>query len=162
MKRSIGLILLFFCINNLCFSQAKFVLQNKKGSDKVRFQLINNLIILPVEDEYRIQRRRITINNLIILPVEVNGVELSFLLDTGVSKPIIFNFLNVSDTLKIKDTQKIYLRGLGEGNVIEALKSSNNVFKIGDAIKINQDLYAVYDASLNFGTNSFSYSFWFF
>lgn len=129
MKRSICLILLFFCINNLCFSQAKFVLQNKKGSDKVRFQLINNLIILPVE---------------------VNGVELSFLLDTGVSKPIIFNFLNVSDTLKIKDTQKIYLRGLGEGNVIEALKSSNNVFKIGDAIKINQDLYAVYDASLNF------------
>ena len=34
------------------------------------------------------------INNLIIIPVEVNGVTLSFLLDTGVSKPIIFNFLN--------------------------------------------------------------------
>ena len=32
------------------------------------------------------------INNLIVIPVEINGVELSFLLDTGVSKPIIFNF----------------------------------------------------------------------
>ena len=111
------------------FSQGKFVIQNKKESDRIKFQLINNLIVIPVE---------------------INGVVLSFLLDTGVSKPIIFNFLNVSDTLKIKDTEKIFLRGLGEGESVEALKSKNNIFKIGDAIKLNQDLYAVYDANLNF------------
>lgn len=120
---------MFFCLSNLTYSQSKFVIQNKKRSDKVKFKLINNLIVIPVE---------------------INGVELSFLLDTGVSKPIIFNFLNVSDTLKIKDTQKIYLRGLGEGESVEALKSKNNVFRIGDAIKLKQDLYAVYDANLNF------------
>jgi len=129
MKKALALILLFFCLTNLSFSQGKFVIQNKKRSDKLKFKLINNLIIIPVE---------------------INGVELSFLLDTGVSKPIIFNFLNVSDTLKIKDAKKIYLRGLGEGESVEALKSKNNVFKIGDAIKLNQDLYAVYDANLNF------------
>lgn len=111
------------------YSQGKFVIQNEKRSDKIRFKLINNLIVIPVE---------------------INGIELSFLLDTGVSKPIIFNFLNVSDTLKIKDAKKIYLRGLGEGESVEALKSKNNVFKIGDAIKLNQDLYAVFDANLNF------------
>lgn len=129
MKKALTLILLFFCLSNLTYSQGKFVIQNKKRSDKIRFKLINNLIVIPVE---------------------INGVELSFLLDTGVSKPIIFNFLNVSDTLKIKDTKKIYLRGLGEGESVEALKSKNNVFKIGDAIKLNQDLYAVYDTNLNF------------
>ena len=121
-------ILLFFCFNLFGFSQSKFVIQNKRKSDKIKFKLINNLIVIPVE---------------------VNGVKLSFLLDTGVSKPIIFNFLNVSDTLDIKKTETIFLRGLGEGQMVEALRSENNIFKIGDAIKLNQDLYAVYGEKLN-------------
>ncbi len=111
------------------FSQGKFIVQNKKHSDKIKFKLINNLVIFPIE---------------------INGVTLSFILDTGVSKPIIFNFLNVSDTLKIKNTKKIFLRGLGEGESVEALKSKNNILKIGDAIVLDQDLYAVYDENLNF------------
>ncbi|GAA4812360.1 aspartyl protease family protein [Litoribaculum gwangyangense] len=129
MHKYLILIILFFCLNNYGFSQSKFVVQNKKQSEKIRFKLINNLIVIPVE---------------------INGVTLSFLVDTGVSKPIIFNFLNVSDTLKIKNTETIYLRGLGEGESVKALKSTNNIFKIGDAINLNQDLYAVYDAHLNF------------
>lgn len=129
LKKVLTLILLFFCLSNLTYSQNKFVIQNRKRSDKIKFKLINNLVVIPVE---------------------INGVELSFLLDTGVSKPIIFNFLNVSDTLKIKDTERIFLRGLGEGESVEALKSKNNVFRLGDAIKLKQDLYAVYDKNLNF------------
>ncbi|MFD0989682.1 aspartyl protease family protein [Mariniflexile jejuense] len=128
MKRFVFFVIVFFFLNNPVFSQGKFTVQNKHKSDKVRFELINNLIIIPVE---------------------INGVTLSFLLDTGVSKPIIFNFLNVSDTLKIKNTESIFLRGLGEGEQVEALKSSNNILKIGDAIKLNQELYAIYDANLN-------------
>ena len=128
MKKNIIFTFLFLWCGYFGFSQDKFVIQNKKGVDKVKFRLINNLIIIPVE---------------------VNGVTLSFLLDTGVSKPIIFNFLNVSDTLKIKDTETIYLRGLGGGESVEALKSRNNIFKIGDAIKLSQDLYAVYNVNLN-------------
>ena len=124
------LIILFFCSSGFSFSQEKFIVQNRKHSAKIKFKLIHNLIILPVE---------------------INGVTLSFLLDTGVSKPIIFNFLNVSDTLRIKNTKKIFLRGLGEGKSVEALRSENNVLRIGDAIKLNQDLYAIYDANLNFG-----------
>lgn len=112
-------------------AQDKFVIQGKRKTDRINFKLINNLIIIPVE---------------------VNGVTLSFLLDTGVSKPIIFNFLNLSDTLKIKDTKTIYLRGLGEGESVEALKSRNNTFKIGDAIKLNQDLFAIFNTNLNLAT----------
>ena len=129
LKKLLTLVLVFSCFANLSFSQKKFFIQNKNQSDKIKFKLINNLIVIPVE---------------------VNGVNLSFLLDTGVSKPIIFNFLNISDSLKIKDTETIFLRGLGGGESVVALKSKNNIFKIGDAVKLNQDLYTVYDSNLNF------------
>lgn len=129
MRRLLTLVMLFLILSNLGYSQSKFVVQNKRQSSRINFKLINNLIIMPVE---------------------INGVVLSFLLDTGVSKPIVFSFLNVSDTLKLKDTETIYLRGLGEGNSVKALKSKNNIFKIGDALKLNQDLYEIYDSNLNF------------
>ena len=129
MNRWFAFLLLFICLSHFSFSQDKFVVQNKKQSDKIRFKLINNLVVIPVN---------------------INGVTLSFLLDTGVSKPIIFNFLNVSDTLQIKNAKTIYLRGLGGGESVEALKSTNNVFRIGDAIKLNQELYAVFNSNLNF------------
>ncbi|NNK88967.1 MAG: PDZ domain-containing protein [Flavobacteriaceae bacterium] len=110
------------------FAQGKFVLQDGR-SDKIKFKLINNLIVIPVE---------------------VNGVELSFLLDTGVSKPIIFNFLNISEALQINQAERIFIRGLGEGEAIEALRSSKNIFRIGRSININQDLYAIFDPAMNF------------
>ena len=117
------------CFNSLGVSQGKFTIQNNKKSDKINFKLINNLIIIPVK---------------------VNDVELSFILDTGVSKTIIFNYKNISDSLKMRDTEPIYLRGLGEGESVVAIKSRNNAFKIGDAIKLNQDLFAVYNENINF------------
>lgn len=84
------------------------------------------------------------------MPVEVNGVELSFLLDTGVSKPIIFNFLNLTEELQINQTERIFLRGLGEGESVEALRSRNNIFRIGNAVNFDQDLFAVFDPDMNF------------
>ena len=71
-----------FSFINFSFAQAKFIVQNKTQTSKVKFKLINNLIIVPVE---------------------INGVVLSFLLDTGVSKPIIFNFLTliISNSMNI-------------------------------------------------------------
>jgi hypothetical protein len=122
------IILIVYLTGSPIFAQGKFDLQGA-GSDRINFQLIHNLIIIPVE---------------------VNGVELSFLLDTGVSKPIIFNFLNLNQELHINQAELIYLRGLGEGESIEALKSTNNIFRIGEAINVNQDLYAVFDPALNF------------
>lgn len=122
----IGFLLLMV---STCFSQGGYIIKNKKGSDKIKFQLINNVIIIPVE---------------------VNGVSLSFLLDTGVSRPILFNFLKASDSLEILNAERIYLKGLGNDGLIEALKSSNNEFKIGDAVNPNQSFYVVFDSSINF------------
>ena len=128
MKRFICYCLFILVSGNLCLAQAAFHVQNKRQTTKVKFKLINNLIIIPVE---------------------INGITLSFLLDTGVSKPIIFSFLNVSDTLNIRETETLFLRGLGEGEAVKALKSKNNMVKIGDAIKLNQDLHELFDADLN-------------
>lgn len=128
MKPFLYVILFCFCCSGL-LAQSQFIIYNKKGKDKIKFKLINNLIVFPVE---------------------VNGVELSFLLDTGVSKPIIFNILNMSDSLKVKHAETIFLKGLGGGASIEASKSKNNALKIGDAIKIDQELYAINSTFLDF------------
>ena len=101
---------------------------NKNKSSKIKFKLINNLIILPVE---------------------INGIQLSFVLDTGVNKPILFNLTNV-DSLEIKNSKKIYLRGLGSNGLVEALKSRDNLFKIGDATNLKQDIYVVFNQDINF------------
>jgi len=126
------LLYLFLCVLfsfSPGFSQGNFILKNKQSKHKIKFKLINNLIVFPVE---------------------VNGVKLSFLLDTGVSKPIVFNSLEGIDTLKVHDTERIFLRGLGDGKPIEAIKSSQNLFKIGQAINVNQTLYVIFDTSMDF------------
>lgn len=125
-KKYISLLLFFVCFS-LSFAQGEFNLPRKK-SDKIQFQLINNLIVMPVE---------------------INGVKLSFILDSGVSKPILFNITN-TDSLQINNVETIFLRGLGGGESVKALRSKNNFFKIGNAVNINQDIYVVFDQNINF------------
>lgn len=128
MKKFLPFVLLFLTIS-MTYSQGKFILQDDRESDKIRFKLINNLIIIPIE---------------------INGAEFSFILDSGVRKPIIFNLLHVNDSLAYKNSETILLRGLGSGDPIKALRSKNNFFKIGDAININQTMYMVFSDKLNF------------
>ena len=118
-------LILTFCVN----AQSNYKLTDKIKSQKIEFELINNIILIPVE---------------------VNGITLKFLLDTGVSKPILFNFIKGSDSLKILNSEKIKIKGLGDGDYIDALRSSHNTFKIGDAINTDQTLFAVFDSRINF------------
>ena len=127
LKKHLITLLILICYS-AGFSQSKFNIPGKDVT-KIKFQLIDNLIVVPVE---------------------VNGVELSFILDSGVSKPILFNIINLTDSLQINHVEKIYLRGLGGDGAIEALKSKHNFFKIGDAVNINQDVYVVFDNTINF------------
>lgn len=92
------------------------------------------------------------VNNLIVVPVELNGAKLSFILDTGVGSPILFNLTN-QDSIQINNVSEISLRGLGEGEPIQALKSTKNTFKIGNAKNFSQPLYVVLDRDLNFSTS---------
>lgn len=125
----VRLVFVSLFLGQILFAQrSRFIIPNKEYS-VLNFQLVNNLIIIPVE---------------------VNGVHLSFILDSGVSKPILFNIVDVGNTFMLKDSETIYLKGLGGGEAIKALKSENNVLKIGDAINVNQDLFMIFDHSINF------------
>ena len=84
------------------------------------------------------------VNNLVVIPVKVNGKELSFLLDTGIDKTILFN-LKFSDSLTLKNIKKIQLRGLGEGEPIQALKSKNNLLRIKDIVNPNHMVFMIID-----------------
>lgn len=126
------LVLRYFCILFLVFScalgsQTHFNLPSGKSA-KIKFQLIDNIIIIPVE---------------------LNGVKLSFLLDTGVSQPILFNLVSM-DSLYIKNRKPSYLRGLGNEGSIEVIKSTGNFLRVGDALSVNQEVSIIFDEFINF------------
>lgn len=88
------------------------------------------------------------INNLIFIPINVNGAELTFMLDTGVAETILFSLDNKEITLQ--NIEKIKFSGLGGNVSIDGLKSDRNIAKIGDNI-INSSmlLYIVIDEEFN-------------
>lgn len=83
-----------------------------------------------------------------VIPVTLNGVELSFLLDTGVEKTMLFS-LEEKDSLILKDAVSIKVRGLGRGESITAFKSNNNSIKIGKAVNDNLSLYMIFNREMN-------------
>ncbi|MFT7900272.1 aspartyl protease family protein [Tenacibaculum ascidiaceicola] len=131
------LLLYFFA---LFFSVSAFTQQNfqflGKETDKqsLRFQLINNLVVIPLE---------------------INGHQLSFILDTGVNKTILFN-LTSKDSVGLNNVKKVFIRGLGSGEPVEALFSRGNNFRIKNVTSSNQGLYVVlkdaFDISAKMGT----------
>lgn len=92
------------------------------------------------------------INNLVFIPIKVNGVELNFLLDTGVEETIM---LSLEDKGKVNfyNVQKIKLRGLGSNESVEGLKSTNNVLAVDGLTDNNHDIYIVLDQSFNFSSH---------
>src|SRR6187402_821695 len=71
----------------------------------------------------------VLINNLVFIPIKVNGVELNFLLDTGVEETILFSLEDNPD-VNFYNSEKIFLRGLGSEDAIEGLKTTNNVLEL--------------------------------
>jgi len=104
-----------------------FELPNGQKVEKLKFQLVNNLIVVPIE---------------------VNGTELFFLLDSGVTKPILFN-LSDKDSVQINNVTEITIKGLGDGRPIKALQSTGNTFQIKNIKNDNQQLYVVLDKDMN-------------
>ncbi|MCI2227840.1 aspartyl protease family protein [Polaribacter sp. MSW13] len=95
------------------------------------------------------------INNLIVIPIEINGKELSFILDTGVNKTILFS-LSKNDSVGLKDVKKVKLQGLGKGNPVDALLSKNNNLRINNIFSTNETVYVIlrdyFDLSSKMGT----------
>ncbi len=123
MKRFFVFIFCFFVPFFSAGAQDIFKIENGKGEFELPFELINDLVVIPVE---------------------INGVELSFLLDTGVNATILFS-IGAWDSLSLKNSEIIYLRGFGAREPVKALKTFGNEVKIGDAINSNLVFYMVYD-----------------
>ncbi len=121
------ILVLTLCIPFYGISQG-FRLSNGKKFEKVNFKLINNLIIIPIE---------------------VNGAKLSFILDSGVSKPILFN-VSDQDSVQLRNVSEITIKGLGGGQPIKGLSSKDNFFRLNEIRNYNQLLYVVLDKEMNF------------
>ncbi len=120
-------LILLLCISCVGMAQ-KFQLPEGTKFQKVNFQLINNLIVMPLE---------------------VNGAKLNFILDSGVSKPILFN-LSDQDSIELRNVSEITINGLGAGEPIKALNSQGNHFRIKKITNNNQQLFVVLDRDINF------------
>ncbi|MGB3142940.1 MAG: PDZ domain-containing protein [Maribacter sp.] len=129
MLRKLFLVFIFFFMSAggaICAQSYHF--QKGKKFQKIKFELINNLMIIPIE---------------------INGTELSFVLDSGVGTPILFNLAD-QDSVQLNHVSEITINGLGEGEPLEALKSSGNIIKLGDMVNTSQSIYVVMDAGINF------------
>jgi len=127
-KTTITLLFLFISISFL--GQNGFQLNAKSKKIRIPFQLINNLIIIPVK---------------------INGINLNFLLDTGVENTILFS-VEDTESIDFKNVEKIKIRGLGTGEPIEALYSKNNILSVKDFIDNNHTIYIILDQNINFST----------
>lgn len=121
------LMVLFCCLSFFGMAQ-KFQLPEGVKSQKVHFKLINNLIVIPLE---------------------INDAKLNFILDSGVSKPILFN-LSDQDSIELKNVTEITINGLGAGEPIKALNSIGNSFKLKKIRNNNQQLFVLIDKDINF------------
>lgn len=108
------------------------------GQEGFLFEKNVNKVIIPFQ----------FINNLIFIPIKVNGIELNFLLDSGIEETILFSMEDKKE-VSFFNVEKITLRGLGSEESIEGLKSTNNVLEINGVKSTNHVLYIVLDQSFN-------------
>ena len=84
------------------------------------------------------------VNNMMVIRAKINGKELSFLVDTGVKKTVLFN-VQVTDSLLLKNVETLKLRGLGEGAEINAISSNGNLFNCSGIVNPGLSLFMITD-----------------
>ena len=124
------LVFLFLICSVTIFSQSEFHLVNPTKKVVVSFKLINNLIFIPVN---------------------VNGEELTFLLDTGVEQTILFS-LDDKNEVKLFEVEKLKLKGLGSREAIDSYKSSRNKVAVKNFFDLNHEIYVILDQEINFSS----------
>lgn len=122
---------IFFVLSASAYAQKGFQFETDKDKVVIPFQLINNLIFIPVT---------------------VNGVELNFLLDTGVEETILLSLEDKSE-VSFYNVEKIMLKGLGSEDAIQGMRSKNNVLSVKGIVDKSHDLYIVLDQSFNFSSH---------
>lgn len=92
------------------------------------------------------------INNLIFIPIKVNGVELNFLLDSGVDETLLFS-MDDKKEVSFFNVEKVTLKGLGSEASIEGLKSQNNTLEIPGLKSTGHLLYVILDQTFNLSSH---------
>ena len=89
------------------------------------------------------------INNLIVLPVQINGVSLSFLLDSGVNKTILFNndLISVDNFVNIAS---VNLRGFSDAASIPAYRVEADLFQIDRLSSLNHEILLLEEENFQF------------
>jgi hypothetical protein len=126
-------ILLFFglFLPFLLFSQGDFMMEKKHSKVVIPFKMINNLVFIPIK---------------------VNGVELNFLLDSGVEETILFS-MEEKQEVTFNNVEKIRLRGLGSEEEVEGLKSTNNILETHGLKSMGHLVYIILDQSFNLSSH---------
>ncbi|MGJ1286588.1 PDZ domain-containing protein [Sphingobacterium spiritivorum] len=89
------------------------------------------------------------VRNLALVPIKINGVDLIFLVDTGVKETILFSLED--NTLSFKNTKKLKFNGLGENEGIEAIQATGNTVEVGgELIDTAHTVYVILNSDFNF------------
>ncbi|MBC5841181.1 MAG: aspartyl protease family protein [Flavobacteriaceae bacterium] len=126
MKKIVLSAFLFICFSSL-MAQNGFVFNKEAKRIKIPFQLINNLIFIPLQ---------------------VNGTELTFMLDSGVQETILFS-LEEKDSISLLNTETIELKGLGSKDAVAGLRSTGNQLKVKGMVSEDHMIYVILDESFN-------------
>lgn len=130
MKKNLLLFFIVLSFGNL-LGQEGFYFVDKKEKTSIPFKIINNLLFIPIK---------------------VNGIELNFLLDSGVEETILFG-LEDKKEVSFFNIEKITLRGLGSTEAIEGIKSTHNVLETHGLRSVNHLLYVVLDQESNLSSH---------
>jgi hypothetical protein len=92
------------------------------------------------------------INNIIVIPVIVNGVELQFVLDSGMGETLLFSLENKE--VNFNNVEKISFNGLGGEASVEGLQSSKNIVSIaGNFVDTRHKIYIISNEDFNISTH---------
>jgi hypothetical protein len=115
-------------------------------------------IFMNAQNSFEVQNAKKTvipfklINNLIFIPVNINGADLTFLLDTGVAETSIFSLEN--QELKLPNLEKMKFSGLGGAASIDGYRSDNNIARIGkDYVNYSLTLFIIVDQDFNISSH---------
>lgn len=88
------------------------------------------------------------INNQIFIPVTLNGVKLTFLLDTGAGQTLLFS--HQDRDIKLKNVGDIQFFGVGDRDSVMGIKSEGNILKIGTKLQIDSlTCYVIFNDNFN-------------
>jgi hypothetical protein len=115
-------------------------------------------ILTNAQNSFEIQEGKKTvipfklINNLIFIPVNINGADLTFLLDTGVAETSIFSLENKE--LQLTNVEKIKFSGLGGDKSIDGFLSDDNIGRIGkNFVNYSMTVFIITDQDFNISSH---------